>query len=61
MVRVGPKAFYCCSHSISKTVFDNYRKSLIQHCERSELRLHFEWTKVSQNAKNSQYDEFLKI
>ena len=22
------------------------RKSLIQHCERSELRLHFEWTKV---------------
>ena len=22
-------------------------KSLIQHCERSELRLHFEWTKVS--------------
>ena len=21
-------------------------KSLIQHCERSELRLHFEWTKV---------------
>ena len=28
------------------TVFENYRKSLIQHCERSELRLHFEWTKV---------------
>ena len=27
------------------TVFENYRKSLIQHCERSELRLHFEWTK----------------
>ena len=22
------------------------QKSLIQHCERSELRLHFEWTKV---------------
>ena len=22
------------------------RKSLIQHCERSELGLHFEWTKV---------------
>ena len=22
-------------------------KSLIQHCERSELRLHFEWTKVN--------------
>ena len=28
------------------TVFENLRKSLIQHCERSELRLHFEWTKV---------------
>ena len=27
------------------TVFENRRKSLIQHCERSELRLHFEWTK----------------
>ena len=23
------------------TVFENHRKSLIQHCERSELRLHF--------------------
>ena len=22
-------------------------KGLIQHCERSELRLHFEWTKVN--------------
>ena len=28
------------------TVFENHRKSLIQHCERSELCLHFEWTKV---------------
>ena len=28
------------------TVFENHRKSLTQHCERSELRLHFEWTKV---------------
>ena len=28
------------------TVFENYRKSLIQHCKRSELRLHFECTKV---------------
>ena len=27
-------------------MFENHRKSLIQHCERSELRLHFEWTKV---------------
>ena len=29
------------------TVFENHRKSLIQHCERSELRLHLEWTKVN--------------
>ena len=28
------------------TVFENHGKSRIQHCERSELRLHFEWTKV---------------
>ena len=28
-------------------VFENHRKSLIQHCERSELRLHFEWAKVN--------------
>ena len=28
------------------TVFENHRKSLIQHCERSELPLHFELTKV---------------
>ena len=31
----------------SITVFENHRKSLIQHCERSELHLHFEWTKVN--------------
>ena len=30
----------------SSTVFENQRKSRIQHCERSEVRLHFEWTKV---------------
>ena len=32
--------------NIIDTVFKNHRKSLIQHCERSELHLHFEWTKV---------------
>ena len=34
-----------CSHSNKKvetTVFENRTKSLIQHCERSELRFHFE-------------------
>ena len=29
------------------TVFENQRKSLIQHSERSELRLQYEWTKVN--------------
>ena len=33
------------------TVFENHRKSRIQHCERSELRLHFEWTKVNQKCQ----------
>ena len=33
--------------NVQSTMFENYRKSLIQHCERSELRLHFEWTKSS--------------
>ena len=34
------------------TVFENHRKSLIQHCERSELRLHFEWTKIDLKCQN---------
>ena len=29
-----------------QTVFENHRKSLIQHCERSEQRSHFERTKA---------------
>ena len=33
------------------TVFENHRKSIIQHCERSELCLHFEWTKVNQKCQ----------
>jgi len=33
--------------SHSSTVFENHRKSIIQHCKRSELHLHFEWTKVN--------------
>ena len=37
--------------NISITVFENHRKSLIQQ-ERSELRSHFEWTKV-----NSKYQK----
>ena len=46
--------------SDSDTVFENHSKSRIQHCERSELRLHFEWTKVHQKyQKMVQFDEFL--
>ena len=41
--------------SFLNTVFENCPKSRIQHCERSELRLHYEWTKVDENAKNGQY------
>ena len=29
------------------TVFENHRKSPIQHYEQSELRLHFEGTKIN--------------
>ena len=36
------------SLSCLTTLFENHRKSLIQHGERSELRLHFDWTKVHQ-------------
>ena len=32
---------------IARTVFENHRKSITLHCEQSELRLHFEWTKVN--------------
>ena len=39
-----------CCHNFH-TVFENHRKSLIQHCERSHLRLHFEWTKVDQKCQ----------
>ena len=38
--------FFIKNEFIYSTVFENHRKSLIQHCEQSELRLHFEWTKV---------------
>ena len=43
------------------TVFANHRKSLIQQCERSKLRLHFEWTKVNKKMpKMVPFGEFLK-
>ena len=49
----------CC---YSFTLFENHRKSLIQHCERSELRLHFEWTKVHfKKAKNGKNGQFWRV
>ena len=33
------------------TVFENRLKKSHQHCERSELRLHFEWTKVNKKCQ----------
>ena len=41
------------------TVFENHRKSLIQHCERSELHLHLSGPKLIKNVKNSPFGEFL--
>ena len=38
-------------YKYSSTVFENHRKSPIQHCEQSELRLHFERTKVHQKCQ----------
>ena len=42
------------------TLFGTHRKGLIQHCERSELRLYYEWTKVHKKCQNSQFGEFLE-
>ena len=36
------------------TVCENGPKSRIQYCERSELRLHYEWTKIHQKCQNGQ-------
>ena len=40
-----------CPLLTNTTVFENHRKSLIQDCERSELRLQFDWTNVSQKCQ----------
>ena len=34
---------------------ENHRKSLIQHCERSELRLHLSGQKLIKNAENGPF------
>ena len=42
-------------------MFENRPKSRIQHCERSELRLHYEWTNVYQKCqKMANFGESLK-
>ena len=45
------KVRYYCNVLPEHKVFENHRKSLIQHCERSELHLHFEWTKVCKKCQ----------
>ena len=42
----NPSKYQQVSAKHLKRVFENRRKSRIQHCERSELSLHLEWTKV---------------
>ena len=36
---------------IKATVGENHRKCRIQHCEQSDLPLHFDWTKVNQKCQ----------
>ena len=37
------------------TMFEINRKSLIQFCERSDIRLQCSWQKIIENAKNGQF------
>ena len=41
--------------TLVSTVFENHRKSLLQHCERSELRLHLSGQKLIENVKNGPF------
>ena len=47
--------YFLLKNIVEFTVFENHRKSRIQHCERSELRLQFEWTKVNQKWQNGPF------
>ena len=42
-------------------LWKSQKKSLIQHCERSELRLHFEWTKVHKKCQKWLVSKVLKL
>ena len=58
--------FTDCNCSFQKrkhkcTVFEIHRKSLIQHCERSELRLHFELIEIAKNRQFWQVFENTKL
>ena len=44
----------------NSTVFENHKKNRIQHCERSELRLHFEDKSSLKMPKLVNFGEFLK-
>ena len=45
---------------LENTVFENPIKSRIQHCNRSELRLNFEWSKVIKMPNMVHCGDFLK-
>ena len=48
------KLYYESQLKFKITVFENHRKRLIQYCERSEQRLHFELTKVKRCYQKGQ-------
>ena len=39
------------------TVFENHRKSIIQHCERNELHLYLRGHQLIKNAKNGPFGQ----
>ena len=42
-------------HFLSSRCLKITTKCLIEHCERSELRLHYEWTKINQKWQNGPF------
>ena len=56
------KAGLVICQKVVRTVFENHRKSRIQHCEGSEQRIHFEWPKVHYKCpKMVNFGDFFKI
>ena len=51
----------CDFSSLAAQCLKITEKVSFQHCERSELRLHFEWTKVHQNCLKCSIWQFKKL